>query len=174
MSKVLTFSTTFPSYHLRKGEPTLFVEKIFAGLADILPGWAMPKEFNKYDWHEYYNCHSPKFHTIRAGKRWKAGDTFSPRIWSGRPYYDKQIKISSDLEVKKTWEFDMEPAAFLDECRFYINGTRIYGRSLSEVAKNDGLHSLDFIQWFAGPGLISSKRKPFSGQIICWNGNINY
>ena len=36
MSKVITFSRYFPSYHPRKGEPTFFVEKIHWGLIDLV------------------------------------------------------------------------------------------------------------------------------------------
>lgn len=32
MSKVITFSRTFPAYHPRKGEPTYFVEKFWTSI----------------------------------------------------------------------------------------------------------------------------------------------
>ena len=42
MSKVITFSKTFPKGHAKEGQPTFFVEKIFAGLADTQDNWEMP------------------------------------------------------------------------------------------------------------------------------------
>lgn len=34
-----------------------------------------------------------KHHTIRAGNRFKTGDYFSPRVWSGSPYNSKQLNM---------------------------------------------------------------------------------
>jgi hypothetical protein len=45
---------------------------------------------------------------------------------------------------------------------------------LVEVAKNDGLGIIDFAIWFAGSNAASSKRKPFNGQILCWNDAVDY
>lgn len=138
MSKVITFSKFFPAYHPRKGEPTFFVEQIQGGL---------------------------KVHTIRAGSRWKVGDKFSPRIWSGKPYRTPQLTIAPDIEIKKIW--DVEIAIGLGGIR--INGdwnfTDFYPL-LEKLSKNDGLTISDFKSWFNTPSFI--------GQIICWNENINY
>lgn len=107
MTKVLTFSKTFPGYHPRAGESTYFVEKLLASFADSIPGWEMLKHFTEYDWHEYYNCKLPKGQTVRSGNRFKPGDFFSPRIWSGKPYNSKQLIISNPIEVKKVWDFEI-------------------------------------------------------------------
>ncbi len=57
------FSTVFPSYHYRVGESTYFVEKIRTGIQDDyffeLPNGTIAL---------------PKFHTIRAGKRFEVGE----------------------------------------------------------------------------------------------------
>lgn len=117
-----------------------------------------------------------KKHTIRAGHRWKIGNKFSPRVWSGRPYASKQIIIAPDIEIKKIWNFEIEPTE--KNIIFRINGTMVseYRKQtenwfnveiLQEMAKNDGLDTDDFFEWFD----IS---KPFSGQIICWNESVNY
>lgn len=95
MARVLIISPAFPSYHPRKGEPTFFVEKFWKGLEPLnrLDGeysiyikkprlmkdghWQLP-----ITWRDQMNYKEfkPKYHTIRAGQRWKAGDWFSPRI----------------------------------------------------------------------------------------------
>lgn len=176
MARVLTFSRTFPAYHPRKREPTLFVEKLWnsIGLPDInFNGLAIE--------HLYYTRHEPeevgyKHHTIRSGKRWKVGDKFSPRVWSGKPYASKQIKIAPDIEVKQVWDFDIEVEgnAMLVT---YGGGLILYERTksgkeleislLNYIAHNDGLDLDDFKAWFKWG-------RPFSGQIICWNENLNY
>ncbi|HTJ52578.1 MAG TPA: hypothetical protein VL443_24150 [Cyclobacteriaceae bacterium] len=165
MSKVITFSQKFPSYHPRKGESTLFIEKIYAGLADIIPDFKIPNNANDFwDWHEYYSA-VPKYHTIRAGHRWKEGDWFSPRIWSGRPYNSKQIILAPDIQLKKVWDFDISG----EEGKTYIDGRSLTDRNLyiHEIANNDGLEVIDFKNWFKHP-------KTFSGQILCWHEKINY
>lgn len=67
--KVIIFSTKFPVYHPRSGEPTEFVKKILKG---------------------------EKIHTLRENKKgkFKTGDKVSMRIWSGRPYCSKQIEFA--------------------------------------------------------------------------------
>lgn len=172
MSRVITFARQFPSYHPRKGEPTRFIEKIYAGLADIQEAFEIPNDANDYwDWNEYYNCGTPKFHTIRAGNRWKAGDTFSPRVWSGKPYNSPQITIAPDIEIVKTWKLNVTGhAMYLNHMQiavernggFYISSDRLFN-----LATNDGLTIRDLLDWFRFP-------KPFQGQVICWNPDINY
>ena len=105
----------------------------------------------------------PKNHTIRSGNRWKVGDWFSPRIWSGKPYRSPQTTIYDDVEVKKVWDFEIG-----EEGRFIgINGKRLTPTELEALAGNDALMYQDFLRWFQYP-------KPFKGQIICWNENVEY
>ncbi|MDB5200557.1 MAG: hypothetical protein JWO92_2520 [Chitinophagaceae bacterium] len=185
MSRVLTFSRVFPSYHPKKGEPTLFVEKIWKGLviANRRDGeysiWTKVPRLMKegywqipHVWRDQMNDDKflPKFHTIRAGNRWKVGDKFSPRVWSGKPYNSKQIIIASDIEIKKVWNFEMH------EINEQENGYGIYvvinGKEQhlpKQVAINDGLKEKDFYDWFR-----VKETKPFMGQVICWNEKINY
>jgi len=171
MSRVITFSRTFPAYHPKAGQPTYFVEKIWKGL---LPGrengpWIYMSEYIKTlnlrsEELPTYDEINPKHHTIRSGNRWKVGDKFSPRVWSGKPYKSKQIIIAPDIEVKKVWEFNKYESSKY----FFINNRKLTFDSLVEkLAENDGLESHDLLSWFKYP-------KPFSGQIICWNENINY
>lgn len=158
MSKVMTFSRTYPSYHPRKGEPTYFPEKILTSIGN--------ENFLSVN-HGY----EPKHHTIRAGHRWKVGDKFSPRVWSGVPYKSKQIIIAPDIEVKKVWEIRID---LLDqyECVYLVDklGYPIIVEEAT-LAKNDGLTEQDFYDWFDTP---RNRKEVFSGQIICWNENINY
>lgn len=108
MSRVITFSRQFPGYHPKNGMPTHFVEKalnsFLMGGYNIYPKKDIPVDFLKSLSKEIFH---PKHHTIRAGHRFKAGDMFSPRVWSGRPYHTKQIIFADDVEVKKVFDFTM-------------------------------------------------------------------
>lgn len=189
MSKVITFSRAYPSYHPRKGEPTYFVEKIWEGLnrnqhtADDWRSWnvkqledAIPDCVNNYAGHNYI----PKHHTIRSGHRWKEGDWFQPAVWgnninpkSGRsgPYHSKQIKFAPEIQVKKTWDLDIHGTDwYLDGRHEYTTGWDV---SIETIAANDGLLPIDFYDWFTlSPDF--KKKEEFFGQIICWNEAIEY
>jgi hypothetical protein len=166
MSKVLTFSRVFPSYHPRKGEPTYFVEKITRSLHEQgLKPWDI---LNKIFSNEMYYICEAKHHTIRAGHRWKVGDKFSPRVWSGKPYQSKQIIIAPDIEIKKVWDIRIHTIAH------WINYSgMMFPIDYKELAKNDGLSTKDFLDWFGNPTQKGFK-DVFFGQIICWNENIEY
>ena len=167
--KVLTFSRQFPAYHPKKGQPTFFVEKIWKSLhvQDLL--------YNMIGYERAYNekfpCsfipqenihnHEPKNHTIRSGIRWKVGDYFSPRVWSGKPYQSKQIIFAPDIEIKKIWKFECK-----HDGTFYLNDSWIDVTS-TDIPMNDGLTADELLDWFP-------ENKPFIGQVICWNESINY
>lgn len=178
----MTFSRVFPSYHPRKGEKTYFVEKVLRSLYGNKPidnyeeilananGGIAGKEtllsdfFFSLDWGME---HSPKHHTIRAGNRFKVGDKFSPRVWSGKPYASKQIIIAPDIEVKKVWDIKIEGyCIWINKETF---STCKINDNVERLALNDGLSSIDMHNWFN-----VKNAKIFSGQIICWNENINY
>ncbi|MND76074.1 hypothetical protein D3C80_677110 [compost metagenome] len=172
MAKVITFSRQFPAYHPKAGEPTYFVEKIWKYLyvngecPDLLNSFINDYIALNIDVFKGYNNISRKFHTIRSGKRWKAGDMFSPRVWSGKPYNSNMITIAPDIEIKKVWDFEID-----ENDTVFING-QVYActssfSKLEELAKNDGLTLSDFIDWLKYP-------KAFSGQIICWDDKIEY
>lgn len=157
MSRVITFSIFYPKYHPRKGKYTFFIEKIFAG-------FTIPND----------SGFKPKHTTIRKGKRWKVGDLFSPRVWdtninqkSGRsgPYHSNQIVVMEDLLIKKVWDFEITKRG-----DFVLNDDIIPIGKVMEIAINDGFDTLDdFYRWFN-----LKLGESFSGQIICWNANINY
>ena len=180
--KFLTFSRHFPSYHPRKGQPTFFVEKIWisqwpndSGRKLLHPDLSI--EQSNYTSMDF----SSKWHTIRPGHRWKAGDWFKPVVWgndinpkSGRsgPYHSKHVQFQDPIQVKKTWDFKV----IIDEGikgDIELDGNCISTHDdlnielLTRIAQNDGLFLDDFLAWFKYP-------KPFDGQIICWNDKIEY
>jgi len=173
MSKVIMFARQFPAYHPKAGEQTFFVEKIWKGLFDAEPTLYIPFADHQRNYDSIIgfddsftsksniHTHKPKWHTIRSGNRFKKGDLFSPRVWVGKPYRSKQVAIAPDIEVKKTWEFECKADGL-----FYINNKWIDITS-SDLPVNDGLQSDDMLSWFP-------VNKPFTGQIICWNENLNY
>ena len=163
MAKVLTFSRVFPAYHPRKGEETQFVGQIWNALKVLQLPLPKIEELSP----NFLDTILPmreigcKYHTIRAGHRFKVGDKFSPRVWSGKPYASKQITIAQDIEVKKVWYFDIDPLTG----NYLLNGVEQNLAQLKEIATNDGLEIDDFECWFP---------KSFRGQIICWNEKIDY
>lgn len=173
--KQILFSRNFPATHKRKGEPTHFVEKILISLLYIdqismskaveigreldLPGFKSMNEFRKVDY-------DPKNHTIRADKRWKAGEFFAPKVWSGKPYRSKCIQFAPPIEIKKVWDIVIKK-----EGHVYINGKQVLDWDLmEELATNDGLTRKDMGYWFHP----SVQKKDFEGQIICWNEYVKY
>lgn len=164
----MMFATVCPHYHPKKGEPTWFVEKICAGLADkgILVGDPFWKGLD-CDFHKYYNG-VPKWHTIRVGSRWQVGDYFKPLIWSGKPYRSKTIQIASPIMVEKAWKIKFDECGVISINGFYDYSEIVAADSFMEVlARNDGLSEEDLHFWFP-------LGKSFEGQIICWNKNIEY
>lgn len=168
MSRVIIFSRIFQKNHPRAGEPTWFVEKVIESLVadgtceitDDQLKFISPMNFTKFQvW--------PKWHTIRSGNRWKVGDRFSPRCWSGKPYASKQVAIAPDIEIKQLFYIEIDANGIVA-----INGTYISSSQESSLAKNDGLSVSDFNQWLIMPCLRSAK--PFKGQIICWSETVKY
>ncbi len=177
MSRVIIFARQYPSYHIRAGQPTFFVEKIIKSFHQI----GHPIEdidelaidgINGLD-EGMYNICAPKWHTIRKNKRWQAGMKFSPRVWSGKPYASKQIIIAPDIEIKKVYDFEIEidkdhVCVLINSRPFYEENSKLFAQysALETLALNDGLTVEDFKEWFKWP-------IPFSGQVLCW-GDINY
>lgn len=181
MAKIISFSTVFPCYHKRKGDATYFVEKFLKSNKieynycvhehSLHSFWSLNRgkeelveDFISFNFHDPF-YYEPKNHTIRAGKRFKAGEYFSPRIWSGRPYFSKTITIAPDTLIVKTYDFEIKDGLI------YINN-QLYAYSSSTeqldiLAKNDGLSQIDLLDWFKYP-------KNFSGQVIIWSNEVNY
>ena len=200
MSRVLPFSRTFPAYHPKAGQDTYFVEKILFSLPDfkdtamgIFNGneeylellFRLNPDFEKADIRRFWRSlnsgwflETPdneelvgKHHTIRDGNRWKAGDWFSPRVWSGKPCNSKQIIIAPDIQVKKEWRVEINfrqnsPVMFVPD----VQTRHIDMDLMDKIAVNDGLDPQDFFGWF----LFDKKADPFRGQIICWSPSVEY
>lgn len=170
----LSFSTEFPAYHPKKGEPTFFIEKIWSGLlaihpewyAQFLPGFSYKEKTTAF---QTFRRFEPKFHTIREGHRFKVGDEIIPFTWSGKPYRSKWVKPFGDgdlaIPIERVWDIDKVGDMFI------FNG-HVINQSLTivDMSVNDGLATKDFIDWFGPAG----KNKRWQGQIICWNANIRY
>lgn len=161
--RVITFAKQYPGYHPRKREPTYFVQKILHSL--VTPNYKPVTEIGT----------PPKFHTIRAGNRWKVGDKFSARYWgddinekTGKagPYQSKQIEFAQ-LEVKKVWSIKID--GYLIWINKELFSWHSHSHEVEKLAKNDGLTINDFWDWFP-----KKKGKVFEGQIICWNDSIDY
>lgn len=173
MSRVMTFSRVYPSYHPKAGQPTYFVEKILRSqitdeyMSTYYHNMEVLRSFGGYDIIglnlKPLETFTPKHHTIRAGHRWKAGDWFSPRVWSGQPYRSKQIQFAPDIQVKKVWNIEMRfeqtsPVAIIENRVIMFD-------QFKALATNDGLLPSDMMAWF---------NKTMHGQIICWNESIEY
>lgn len=169
---VITFSRVFPSYHPRKGEPTFFVEQILNAIAPKKSNGIVDMDLLSDEVKSVVNDFvllagtDKKSHTIRSGHRWKAGQKFSPRVWTGKPYNSSQLEIAPPIEIKKIFNFEM------DLCGVYsVNGKYLDELQCPLLAKNDGLTEDDMFHWFM-PNY--DKPKKFIGQIICWNPEIKY
>lgn len=183
MSKEIIFSRAFPGYHRRAGEPTYFVEKYWSTWKFRVIGIDYKVDYfnDLYD----LNKHLPflmvsnfkstidagifqnKNTTIRAGKRWKVGDLFTPKVWSGLPYRSKKIIIGPEAIVVNVYDFEISNGSFFIAGREYDGEVEAHFELLDKLALNDGLSRIDLMSWFKYPN-------PFSGQIICWNENVIY
>lgn len=164
MAKVITFSKTFPSYHPKAGQETNFIQKFWASISVPLPVSVDAKKLEEEVKKLMFEDFKPKHHTIRAGNRFKKGDYFSPRVWSGKPYCSPQIILAKDVLITEVYDIEIFPTN-----EIYIN-KKFFGSFGSEnfytLANNDGLTGKDFISWFS--------KLPFKGQIICWNKEVKY
>lgn len=161
MSKPILFSKVFMKSHSKAGQQTFFKEKILSGLIYFKK---CPRSIAHAD--NVFDARGnlkffPKVTTIRAGHRWKVGDTFSPREWIDKPYRSKQRSFYQELKIVKIYNFRYEPmnGYFLNDYSIDISKTYI--------PQNDGLTIEDFKEWF-------ETEKRFDGQIISWIENVNY
>jgi hypothetical protein len=188
MSKVITVSRNYPSYHPKAGTPTLFVERILVGMvhselismsrcAELARGVGI----NNLGINEIRRFNlSLKHHTIRAGERIKTGDKISLRYWgddvnpkSGRkgPYHSKQVTIAHDDVEVVCYPFEINWSnIFLNNKH---HGTIFKPDNMSAYL-GDGFDNFqDFINWF----ILTKKlqeTKIFKGQLICWNPYLKY
>ena len=164
MSKVITFSRTYA------GGETLFVEKFLTSMRydykDIKYLHRLLRLNNKSTnagkltftqitefFDSLKDVNSMKIHTIRSGFRFKSGELFSPRVWSGLPYRSPQIIFWDDVEC------DVQKIEISD-FKVKIDGREIDKMETYHLAHNDGFNDLvSFWSWF---------QDDFKGQIIGW------
>ena len=183
MARVITFSRVYPAYHHKAGQPTYFVEKVVNSLLPI----SKAEELMAY---YYENMPDdiqidslagflPKHHTIRKGSRWKKGDYFSPRIWTGRPYASQQLAFAPDVKIKNVWDFEIRcklPKRYyllINKKEILIGDPKLplsisASKKLKKLAQNDGLSVSDLLDWFQYP------KESGKMQIICWDSNVKY
>lgn len=180
MTKSITFSRYYPGYHSKAGQPTHFIEMLmnwYWETSETNPYHNVPEMFIDLNGEKFSeeslvqfadklerDAKAYKNHTIRKGSRWKAGNKFSPRVWSGRPYSSKQITILPDIKIERVFDFEIQDT---ETGILWIDGKVCTRDRLATLASNDGLTVEDLLEWFRYP-------RPFKGQIICWNKNINY
>ena len=143
---VLTVSRTFPKYHKRAGQDTLFVEKIACAL------------FCNGDCDEC-NFKQKKIHTIRANydlwakriEQVQNGEAIiSLRYWSGKPYNTKQIEFC---------QLDKDSSVGVQKLEFYTDRDEVprlksplinnfSEPEIETIAHNDGLSYEDFKELF--------------------------
>ena len=191
MSKVLTFSRTFPAYHPKKGQPTYFVEAILTQLGIDYVDYKyfvflcennadIDRDFLNDFWLSLKPNIDPKGHTIRNHVNpLKAGQFINPKCWAEKPYNKTkegywQIKFTPDIEVKKTFDFKIEvdndyKCILIDDWSFYEENKDFFTQheALEILAKNDGLSVDDMKAWFKWG-------KSYTGKIYCWNEKIDY
>jgi hypothetical protein len=190
MSRVMTFSRTYPAYHPKRGQQTFFVEKMIQwywdNVSNVMQGYHNVPEmlyalnhskFPKDFYQQFSDTLNPeinewKSHTIRGGHWYKPGDFFRPCIWTGAPYNSPQMQFLPALSIPKTWDFDINGTDFYLDGRhqFALTGD---GFDFDKVASNDGLNHIDLNDWFTKSPDFKKKRE-FNGQIICWNEKIEY
>lgn len=197
MSKVITFSRTFPKGHPRAGQPTYFVEKVLNALLDLKIYTTFdsllklnqksiddPKSKLTVDHIEkfWYSLNgkkvlASKLHTIRGlsedkktGEkyaRWKQGDKASLRVWSGAPYNSPQIIIAPEVELVQVGGFHI--------LQDYFDNTWIdIGKKYSYPHPID-LERSTLPTVAKNDGLSTEDflawfkyPQPFEGQILCW------
>lgn len=152
--RVLMLAKTFPAYHVRKGEPTEFVDSYFRHLQEIY----LKDTLGGVGVHIHQKV---KKHTMRTGHRWRTGDIADVREWSGAPYRTKQVKLF-EAKIERVYSVEIYRNEDRQELHVVIGGKQYGEEILPLLAANDGLSLDDFMSWFR------YFKQPFDGQIICF------
>ncbi len=146
---VITLSKRFPSGHIRAGELTFFHE----ALANALYGTEATLVVDDEE-DISIQIFDRKIHTIRANyPLWakriaevERGEAcLSIRQWTGRPYNSPQVEIAKLTKKNGVGIQKAELTNDLAEC--IIGGRHC---SYVDIARNDGLHPADWLDWFKG------------------------
>lgn len=144
---VITLSKRFPTRHNRAGDLTFFLE----ALSNALHNAEATLTVDDAD-DTSIQIYERKIHTIRANyPLWakriaevERGEAcLSIRQWSGKPYRSKQVEIAKLTKEDSVGIQKTEITNDLSEC---IIGGRHY--SYVDIARNDGLHPADWLDWF--------------------------
>lgn len=146
---VITLSKRFPAGHNRAGDLTFFHE----ALSNALHNTEATLTVDDAD-DTSIQIYERKIHTIRANYPFWAkriaeverGEAcLSIRQWTGKPYRSKQVEIARLTKEDGVGIQKVELTNDLAEC---ITGGRHY--SYVDIARNDGLHPADWLDWFKG------------------------
>jgi hypothetical protein len=193
---ILSFKEKFPD-----GTPTYFIERIWNGIFNEgrKANSVLARLYQIGDYSDYLAAYEAKFgrqwdgcsaaasgqictdtklHTIRAGQRWKAGDTIHLCVNARSKNYFQfapVMKVVSvqKIEIEYTRE-DVFPTIFLDNIGQRYKHVYFYPfnrTSLDTLAKNDGFKDFEEFAAFFAPLRYKFARKgykDFTGQIIHW------
>lgn len=146
---VITLLKRFPTGHNRAGDLTFFHE----ALSNALHNTEATLTVDDAD-DTSIKIYARKIHAIRANySLWakriaevERGEAcLSIRQWTGKPYHSKQVEIARLTKVDGVGIQKAELTNDLAEC---IIGGRHY--SYVDIARNDGLHPGDWLDWFKG------------------------
>lgn len=143
---IITLSRLFPKMLSRGGEQTEFAEKLRQG---------------------------EKIHTIRKNfDLWKVNAEkmesgryyISIRQWSGRPYKSPQVEIAQRHNPIGVQPIELYYHADNGTITAKIDGREWFDADCYTIARNDGLSTEDFKEWFFGKD--PKEDKVFTGVII--------
>lgn len=174
---ILAFSSKFPNdKNVIGGKPTLFLEKILAGLHGLekFKGFTLKSKF-PIDLDFMETC-TPKVHTIRRdeGRIWNIGEqihfVIDPRSknryqFTGQPFdvvLTQKIEINYMNEINPIFTKDESKIkkGFYNELEVFVDGNALNIKEIIQLAFNDGFDSaVEFFSYF---------NKDFSGKIIHW------
>ena len=143
---VITLSRVFPTTHSRKGQPTGFKEKLESG-----------------DKRQTIRGNYDPWNAI-AEKMQRGGYCLSIRQWSGRPYNSPQVEIAQIDKPIGIQRIELNYHSENDTITARIDGREWIDADCYEIAKNDGLNTTDFKEWFFGRN--PKEDKVFRGVII--------
>ena len=134
---VLTLSKHFLANHKRAGEETYFKEKFLLGQG--LTDYDTPSLAKLHTIRANYPLWEKRIKEVQEGRA-----VLSVRQWTGKPYHSKQVEIARLTAENGVGIQLMELTNDFAEC---IIGDNHY--SYVSVAKNDGLHPADWLDWFS-------------------------
>lgn len=137
----IKFSRQYPAYHAFAGTETNFIEKILSNPSiEAIPSECFESEFYNLKCRDF----KPKKTTVRAGNRWKKGDWFQPKAWTGKPYRSKPVAFCIPLQV-----LEVEPYQIDARGIHHLSHQILGGKELTEISVLDGFEYLaDFNAWF--------------------------